>query len=201
MSMDNVIVVRFTEPSSAYQALSELKKCDAQGRLTLDSAAVVERTREGTLRTPEGTDNVGPLGTVGGSLIGLLFGVLGGPIGALVGWGAGAMIGGMLDIERVAKSDEALTALGQAIPAGSTAVIAVVTEPAVQVVDGEMAKLNGQVTRRPATDVMDELVAAEDAAEAAAREARRTLRQERKVEMTASLDTRVKTLKEKLNRS
>jgi hypothetical protein len=67
------------------------------------------------------------------------------------------------------------------------------------VIDGEMAKLEGEVTRRPVAEVMDELEASEEAAEAAAREARRTLRQKRKAELTASLDTRVGTLKEKLH--
>jgi hypothetical protein len=62
-----------------------------------------------------------------------------------------------------------------------------------------MAKLGGEVTRRPVFEVMDELEAAEEAAEAAAREARRTLRKERKAELTASLETRVGTLKEKLH--
>ena len=37
--------------------------------------------------------------------------------------------------------------------------IASVTEPAVEVIDGEMAKLGGEVTRRPVVDVMAELEA------------------------------------------
>jgi hypothetical protein len=97
------------------------------------------------------------------------------------------------------KSDEALTAIGRAIPPESTAVIATVAEPAVEVIDGEMAKLGGEVTRRPVAEVMDELEAAEEAAEAAAREARRALREKRKADVTASLDARVGTLKEKLH--
>jgi hypothetical protein len=71
--------------------------------------------------------------------------------------------------------DEALTVLGQAIPPGSTAVIAEVEEPAVEVIDGEMTKLDGEVTRRPVSEVIGELAAAEDAADAAAREARHTI--------------------------
>ena len=110
--MENVVVVGFAEPSKAYQALSVLKQCDAEGRIALRSAAVVERTSTGELRTPEGADNVGLVGTASGSLIGMLIGVLGGPVGVLVGWGAGALMGGVFDIARVEKSDEALAALG-----------------------------------------------------------------------------------------
>ena len=164
----NVVVVKFAEASKAYQAMSVLKDCDAEGRIELKSAALVERTPEGELRIPEGADNIAMIGTVSGSLIGMLIGVLGGPVGVLVGWGAGALMGGTIDIVGVTKSEEALTALGRAIPPESTAVIASVTEPAIEVIDGEMAKLGGEVTRRPVVDVMAELEAAEEAADAAA---------------------------------
>jgi uncharacterized membrane protein len=72
---ENVVVVRFTDPSKAYQALSVLKECDAEGRIGLESAAIVERTETGELRIPEGTDNVELLGTASGSLLGMLIGV------------------------------------------------------------------------------------------------------------------------------
>jgi uncharacterized membrane protein len=199
MAAKNVVVVRFTEPSKAYEALSVLKECDANGRIGLESAAVVERTATGELRTPESADNLGPVGTAGGSLIGMLIGVLGGPVGVLLGWGAGATMGSLFDVDRAVTSDEALTVLGRAIPPESTAVIASVEEPAVEVIDGEMKKLDGEVTRRPVDEVMAELEAAEDAADAAAREARRTVREKRKTELHADLDERVGKLKEKLH--
>jgi hypothetical protein len=182
MAAQNVIVVRFTDPSKAYQALSVLKEADAEGRIGLESAAVVERTAGGELRTPESADNAEFVGTASGSLIGMLIGVL-----------------GAFDIGRAVKSDEALTVLGKAIPTGSTAVIASVEEPAVEVIDGEMKKLDGEVTRRSVAEVMGELEAAEDAADAAAREARRTVREKRKAEMTVDVNERVGKLKEKLH--
>jgi uncharacterized membrane protein len=199
VAQENVVVVGFTEPSRAYQALSVLKECNADGRIGLDSAAIVERTPEGELRVPEGTDNMELVGTASGSLLGMLIGVLGGPVGVLVGWGSGALMGGAFDLARADKSDEALSVLGRAIPPGSTAVIASVEEPAVEVIDGEMEKLDGQVTRRPVAEVMDELEMAEEAADAAAHEARRTLHEKRKAELHADLDARVGKLKEKLH--
>jgi uncharacterized membrane protein len=199
VAKENVVVVGFTEPSKAYQALSVLKECNADGRIGLESAAIVERTPEGELRIPEGTDNMEFVGTASGSLLGMLIGVLGGPVGVLVGWGAGALMGGAFDLGRADKSDEALSVLGRAIPPASTAVIASVEEPAVEVIDGEMEKLDGEVTRRPVGEVMEELEVAEEAADAAAREARRTLREKRKAELHADLDARVGKLKEKLH--
>jgi uncharacterized membrane protein len=198
-AIDNVVVVGFTDASKAYQALSVLKDCAAEGRIGLDAAAVVERTAEGTVRVPESTDNVGLAGTASGSLIGMLVGVIGGPIGVLLGWGTGALVGGTFDLDRAETSDDALRALGQAIAPGSTAVIANVSEPAVEVIDGAMAKLGGEITRRPVAEVMDQLEAAEEAQRAAAHEARRAMREERKAKLSASFDERVGKLKEKLH--
>ena len=52
MADRNVVVVRFNEPSKAYQALSVLKECSAEGRIGLESAAIVERTEDGKLQHP-----------------------------------------------------------------------------------------------------------------------------------------------------
>jgi uncharacterized membrane protein len=194
MAQQNVVVIGFTEPSKAYQALSVLTSCNADGRIGLESAAVVERTPEGALLIPESADNAELVGMASGSVVGMLIGVLGGPVGMLLGWGAGAMMGGAFDVDRAVTSDEALTVLGTAIPAGSTAVIANIEEPAVEVIDGEMTKLGGEVTRRPVADVMAELDAAEAAADAAARETRKVVRQQKKAEF----DEHVAKAKEKL---
>jgi uncharacterized membrane protein len=200
-NVNNVLVIRFPEPSKAYQALSVLKEADADGRIGLRAAAVVERTSEGQLRIAEGAENVGLEGTASGGLIGMLIGVLGGPLGMLLGWGSGALIGGIVDIRRAETGEDALTTLGSAIAPGSTAIIADVAEPAIEVVDGEMAKLSGEVTRRPVDDVMAELEAAEEATRAAAKEARRQMREQRKAEVSEKFSERVGKLKERLSLS
>jgi hypothetical protein len=102
------------------------------------------------------------------------------------------MIGGAFDVDRALTSDEALTVLGRAIPPGTTAVLASVDAPAVEVIDAEMYKLGGDVTRRPVAEVMGELEAAEEAADVAARQARRELCEKRKAEVHANLDERWK---------
>ena len=197
-NVENVVVIRFPEPSNAYQALSVLKQADADGRIELRAAAVVERTPEGQLRIPEGADNVGLEGTAAGGLIGMLVGILGGPLGMLLGWGTGALVGGVVDLTRAEKGEDALTMFGGAISPGSTALIADVAEPAIEVIDGEMAKLAGEVTRRPEGDVMAELEAAEEASEAAAQEARRKMREQREAEVSEKFSERVGKLKDRL---
>ena len=199
MAQENVVVVRFTEPSKAKEALTVLKQCDKEGRVSLESVAVVERTDKGELRMLDEWENVGPIGIAGGSLLGMLIGVLGGPVGVLLGWGAGAVVGGSFDVDRATESDEALTVLARAIPPGAAGVVASIEEPAVEVVDAEMGMLGGEVTRRSVVDVVAELGAAHEAAAVAAREARRTVREQRKADMHADLTDNVVKLKEKLH--
>jgi len=196
---DNVVVIRFTEPSAAYEALSVLKQCDADGRLALATAVVVERSPMGDLRVREGTVNDRLVGSASGPLIGMLVGVFRGPLGVVFGSSVGALMGGAFDVERAEKSDDALTALGRALPPGSTAVIASVSEPVAKVLDGEMGKLGGELTRRPTAKVMDDLDAADEAAKAAERETRRAMRERRKAEFSAGVQEPVTRLKEKLH--
>lgn len=203
----NVIVVTFDESSKAYQALSVLKRADAEERIIVRSAALVERQADGTIKVPEGSDNMLGVGLAGGSLIGILVGVLGGPIGVLLGWGAGAVAGGVVDVTRVDRSDDAIAQVSSEVPAGQTALIAEVDENAVEVVDDEMRKLGAVVSRRPAEEVLAALEAGDEAARAAEKEARRVMRERHKAEFDAKRetlkedwDTRLESLKQRLSR-
>ena len=160
---DNVIVVRFDEPSKAYQALSELNSLGREGRVDVRSAVLLERSKDGTVKMPEGSDSAAGFYLVSGGLIGMLVGALAGPIGMLLGGSIGAMGGSAGELARADDQDVALQAIGERIQPGSTALVAEVTEPAEEVIDGAMAALGGQVTRRPASDVYAEVVSAENA--------------------------------------
>ena len=72
-------------------------------------------------------------------------------------------------------------------------------EPAVEVLDGEMEKLGGVVTRRPVAEVTAELEVAEEAANAAAYEARKTLYKQRTAKLKADIDQKVAQAKDKLH--
>jgi len=201
----NVIVVTFPESSRAYQALSVLKQADADDRVSVRGAALVERQADGKIHVPEGADNTIGLGLAGGSLIGMLVGVLGGPIGVLLGLGTGAIAGGIVDVDRADRTDEVLVQMGTQVPAGQTALIAEVDEYALEVVDDEMHKLGGTVARHPAEEVLAALEASEEAARAAEKEAHRVMREHRKAEfqtkrsnLKEEWDERLKTLKQKL---
>ena len=187
MADTNVIAVTFPEESKAYQALSELRQASDAGRLDLVSAAVVRRAPDGHLSVPEQEDTTGAAGTATGGLLGML-----------MGWGAGALVGGLLDIDRAERSADVLTEFGQAVPPGQTALLAQVTEYATEVVDGQVSALGGTVYRRPVTEVVAELEAASAAAEAAQAEARRVVREQKRSERKEKLDERLASLKTRL---
>ncbi len=203
----NVIAVTFDEESKAYEALSKLRQVDADGRVDVLGAVIAERRPDGTIRLREGEDNVIGAGTAGGSLVGMLVGVLGGPVGMLIGLGTGMAVGAAVDLGRADDSEGVLSQMSTSIPLGTTAVIAEVDEPAVEVVDGEMAVLGGTVIRRPAEEVLAELEAAEEAARASEQEARRVMREAKKKERAEKReqskekwDERVAALKDKMSR-
>jgi uncharacterized membrane protein len=129
----------------------------------------------------------------------MLVGVLGGPLGMLLGFGAGVVVGGSYDLGQADQTDDAITMLGRAIPPGSTAVIASVSEPATEIIDAEMLKLSGEVTRQRAGEVLSELEAAQQAADAAAKEARRTMMEQRKAKASDDFGERVGKLKQKMH--
>ena len=182
----NVVMVTFAENSKAYQALSLLKRAGDEGRVDVLGAAVVERQADGKIRVPEGDDNILGAGLAGGSLIGMLVGVLGGPLGVLFGWGAGALVGGLFDYDRADRGGEVLTQMGTAVPVGQTALLAEVKEYAVEVINDDMSGLGGTVVRRSAEEVLAELEASEEAANAAEKEARRVMHERRKAELRRS---------------
>ena len=89
-----------------------LKDCDAEGRIGLKSAAIVERTPDGELRIPEGADNI--CARRNGERVADRDAHRRPrrPGGRSRRLGPGALMGGTIDIVGVDKSEEALTALG-----------------------------------------------------------------------------------------
>lgn len=197
-NLDNVVLVSFDDDSKPYQALSAVKSLSDQGRLDVKSAAVVERDGAGAMHIADGLDVEMGDATSVGSLAGMLVGVLGGPLGVLLGASTGAVVGGAFDLDRASTSDEVLRQLSASLQPGKIVLVAEVTEYAVEVLDGEMGRLGGIVTRRPSSQVIAELEAAEDATEAAQAAARNALDEQKKAERKEKFEERKVMLKGKL---
>ena len=198
VSAYNVISASFDPDTNAYAALTALKELDAQGRLSLEAAAVVVRDAEGHLDVK---DQIGANefeGAAGGGLIGLLIGVIGGPLGVLIGGTYGMLVGSLLDFDEIERSGSVLGELSASVKPGHTALLAQVTEQSPEVVDSAVARLGGTVLRRPVAEVEAEIAVAEQAQREAKREANKELVRSRSEHNKQQVHAKVEQLKAKL---
>ena len=158
----------------------------------------------GSLGTLDVKSDVGEdpyVGTASGGLIGLLIGIIGGPLGMLIGGAYGMLVGSLFDIDEVDTTESVLGEISKQVQPTRTAVLAQVTEQSPEVIDAAMAHLGGEVLRRPAVDVEDEIAAAEEAQRKAQQEARTELHQARVDKTKADAHAKVEEMKAKLHRS
>ena len=197
--VDSVVVVGFKENDQAYEGLSVLKSLTDQKQLTARSAAVVERDQTGKLQMKDSFDADSGVATTGGGLVGMILGVIGGGVGMLLGLTGGALAGGSFEMRRADEQDEVLTQINAAINPGHAVLVAQVNEPSVAVLDKAMGDLDGVVLRRSEADVLTELEAAEDAAQAAQAAARKAVREKKMADIKAKREDRIAALKAKFS--
>jgi uncharacterized membrane protein len=204
-SPENVLVVSFgpdlENDKNAYQALTDLKTLDSQGQLKIEGAAVVERDVDGRVEVKSEVGDDPWLGTASGGMTGLLIGILGGPLGVLIGGATGLMVGSLFDLDDVETTESVLSDISKQVRPTRTAVLAQVAERSPEVVDTAMAKLGGEVLRRPVDDVEQEIAAAQDAQRKAKHEARKEMHKARVERSKQDAHAKVEQLKSKLHRS
>ena len=204
-SPENVIVVTFgDEPekdTNAYQALTDLNQLGLQGQIKIAGAAVVTRDRDGRVVVKSEVGDDPFVGTASGGMIGLLIGILGGPLGVLLGGSYGALVGSLFDLDEAETTESVLGEISKDLQPTRMAVLAEVTEQSPEVVDTAMARLGGQVMRRPLADIESEIAAAQEAERKAKHEARKELREARIEKSKADAHAKVEELKAKLHPS
>ena len=197
---ENIIAVSFSDGANAYEALSRLKELDANGEVEVQGAAVVTRDDDGKILTKDQVGDESVEGTVGGGLVGLLIGVLGGPLGVIIGGATGLLVGSLFDEDDTDETESALADISKSIRAGSTGLLADVSEESPAALDAVMASLGGTVLRRSAGDVQAEVAAAEEAQREAKKKARTELRDARHKKQKEEIDAKLADLKAKLTR-
>jgi uncharacterized membrane protein len=204
-SPNNVLVVTFGEDEdndrNAYQALTDLKQLDSQDQIKITGAAVITRDGDGRVDVKSDVGEDPYVGTASGGLIGLLVGIIGGPLGMLLGGAYGMLVGSLFDIDEADSTESVLGEISKQVQPNRTAVLAEVTEQSPEIIDAAMARLGGEVMRRPAIEVEDEIAVAEEAERKAEDEARKELHKARVEESKADAHAKVEELKSKLSRS
>jgi uncharacterized membrane protein len=204
LSPDNVLVVTFGEDAendkNAYQALTDLKQLDSQGQIKVVGGAVATRDVDGRVEVKSEVGDVPYEGTASGGVIGLLLGVIGGPLGVLIGGSTGLLVGSLFDIDDAETTESVLGEISKQVRPTRTAVLVQVTEPSGDVIDTAMAKLGGEVMRRPVVEVEQEIAAAEEAQRKAKHAADKELREARRAKRNEEAHAKVEELKAKLHR-
>ena len=204
-SPNNVLVVTFGEDPendrNAYQALTDLKQLDSQDQIKITGAAVITRDGDGRVDVKSDVGEDPYVGTASGGVLGLLVGIIGGPLGMLIGGAYGMLVGSLFDIDEVDTTESVLGEISKQVKPARTALLAEVTEQSPEVIDAAMARLGGEVLRRPTIDVEDEIAAAQEAERRAEDEARKELHKARVEKTKSDAHAKVEELKAKLHRS
>jgi uncharacterized membrane protein len=204
-SPNNVLVVTFGEDPendrNAYQALTDLKQLDSQDQVKITGAAVITRDGDGRVDVKSDVGEDPYVGTASGGVLGLLVGIIGGPLGMLLGGAYGMLVGSLFDIDEVDTTESVLGEISKQVKPARTALLAEVTEQSPEVIDAAMARLGGEVLRRPTIDVEDEIAAAQEAERRAEDEARKELHKARVEKTKSDAHAKVEELKAKLHRS
>jgi uncharacterized membrane protein len=195
---ENVIAVTFDQEANAYEALSRLRELDSGGHVGVRGAAVVVRGEDGRIGEKDQIGDASWDATAGGGVIGLLVGILGGPLGVLVGGASGLLVGTLLDEDDDDQTESVLGEIAKSVKVGATSLLADVNEESTEIIDAAMARLDGDVLRRPVADVEAEIAAAEDAQREARKKARKELHDARHKKHKEEIDAKLAELKAKL---
>ena len=127
-----IFVASYDSEDGAGEALKTFREADRDGAILLLDAAAITRNAEGKVHFVETADPSGRTmakrGAIAGGIVGLIFppSIIG---AALVGGGAGGLWGRIRD---KGFKDEDLRAIGESLPPGSSAVIAIAEDRMLQ---------------------------------------------------------------------
>ncbi|MFE0462014.1 histidine kinase [Kitasatospora sp. NPDC058965] len=159
-----MLFITFDGKQPALDAFGEVKAVHG-----VQQAAVLVRSAEGLLETPESWVRGAGTTTVAGGIVGGVLGLFGGPIGVLLGWTAGTVLGGAAELKHFENGAEGLLVYSKDLAEGNAMLIVEAHEPERAPLDGIAARHGGRTVRRPAAEVAAEVRAAETAAEEAGR--------------------------------
>src|SRR5262249_28449516 len=135
----DLYIAAYSDPDAAQEDWDEIKQLARDKVITVDGLVLVSRGADGKIEVKDKASDVGKgavLGAVGGAVIGLLSpaAVL---ASAAVGAGIGAGTGAILDHKH---KDEIKADVEEALPLGSSGIVALFEERWVDEVDKALAK-------------------------------------------------------------
>ncbi len=143
-----LIISVYNAPDEAEAVLKGLRHQAGDKTFKIKEAAVITRDMNGHAHIQDTGDVKASHGAVFGAITGALIGLAGGPAGAVVGAVAGAATGGATAaVVDMGFSKEQLKELKASMPAGSSALVALVEHTWVEKLVHEMEKQHGTMFR------------------------------------------------------
>jgi uncharacterized membrane protein len=137
------VAALFDDVDAAKQAYSALKDVEREGLVKIIDAAYMQKTDRSKIKVYEHKDWRGGQGALAGGAIGAVIGIVGGAI--LLPAGIGALIGGIwAKVHDTGFNDKSLGKLADSLPAGTSALVAIVEDDEVEPVEAEMTKEGGK---------------------------------------------------------
>ncbi len=195
--MNEMLVAVFDTERGAYEGLSALKDLHKDGDITLYATAVIAEDSNGAVTVKQGADE-GPIGTAIGMFTGSAVGLLGGPVGVAIGASLGGLTGMIHDLNRSGIDITFVDEVSKALTPGKAAVLADIQETWLTPVDTRIEKLDGIVFRRLRSEVVEDQLAREAAADSAElKQLREELAQSR-AEFKADVQKHIDAAKQKI---
>lgn len=145
--MDNIIIATFNNDKTAIDAVHKLRELDLQNDVTVFSKVLLRKNADGSVDYLKDEDDLAGWATIGGMAAGSVVGLIGGPVGVLAGALAGMTFGGFADLARYSFDEDFLDNVKNGLPAGTTTLIAQVTEPSDAYVNTAFEPLGTKVWR------------------------------------------------------
>ncbi len=160
-----VFVATYESEDGAAQAVKDFKEAQRDGAIDLIDAAVIVHTADGKVKFDETADPSGKKwakrGAIAGGVVGLIFppSII---LSAAVGGGAGGVWGKVRD---KGFKDEDLKAIGNSLPPGSSAIIAVAEDKMVEQLERSLGGYEKIVKHLVSAEAAAAIVAEVDDAE------------------------------------
>lgn len=133
----------FDDVQTAKKAYGALKELSREGMFKIVAASYMEKTERGKIKVHEYKDWRGGKGALVGGGVGAVVGIIGSTI--LLPVAVGALIGGTLSkVHDTRFSDKGLGKLAESLPAGSSALVAIVEDEYVEEVEKELTDQGGK---------------------------------------------------------
>ena len=145
--MDNIIIATFRDDTSATNGFEKLNELDKRGEILIYNQVLLRKLQDGRLEYLKTNAEARGWHAVAGMPIGGLMGLLGGPVGVVVGIIAGSVVGALAGMGRYSFDKAFIEKVTRDLPAGTTSIIAELSEMDTAVIDNLLESLGAEITR------------------------------------------------------